>query len=89
MKDPLKKVVIAITGDFGGKSRSIENIKRWIESNGGKYSTKIEDGVTHLICSKENWKKQVPAGITPFLTIFYVFERSDTDSISSSESSQL
>lgn len=55
--------IIAISGDFG-KPRSAENLKRWIEGNGGRYSTKVEDGVTHLICSKEHWKSQPAAGKT-------------------------
>jgi hypothetical protein len=61
MKDCLKQKVIAVSGDFGA-SRKHENIKRWIELNGGKYSTKIEKGVTHLICSKEHWKNQPATG---------------------------
>jgi hypothetical protein len=61
MKDPLKNAVIAITGDFGA-SRKLENMKRWIESSGGKYSAKVEDGVTHLICSKDHWKSHSAAG---------------------------
>ncbi|KAF2432708.1 hypothetical protein EJ08DRAFT_695107 [Tothia fuscella] len=56
MKSLLKKDAIAIIGDFG-QSRSAENMKRWIEANGGRYATKIEEGVTHLICTKEAWAK--------------------------------
>jgi hypothetical protein len=61
MKDPLKKAVIAITGDFGS-SRKLENMKRWIENNGGRYSAKVEEGVTHLVCSEDHWKSQPVAG---------------------------
>jgi hypothetical protein len=61
MKEILRGNVIAITGDFG-KSRSTENLKRWIENNGARYATKIEEGVTHLICSKDHWAKQVSTG---------------------------
>jgi hypothetical protein len=58
--DVLKGYFIAITGDFG-KARSTENMKRWIESNGGRYSAKVEEGVTHLISTKDHWTKGVPA----------------------------
>jgi hypothetical protein len=61
MKDPLKQKVIAVSGDFG-PSRKHESIKRWIELNGGKYSSKVEKGVTHLVCSNEHWKNQPRAG---------------------------
>jgi NAD-dependent DNA ligase len=61
MKEILKNNVIAITGDFG-KQRTPEALKRWIESNGGHYVTKIDENTTHLICSHEAWKKQVGVG---------------------------
>ncbi|KAI4639794.1 hypothetical protein J4E93_009148 [Alternaria ventricosa] len=36
-------------------------IKTWIERNGGKYSAKINKSVTHLIASKEAYKKPADA----------------------------
>lgn len=61
MKNPLKGFTIASTGDFG-KRRTAEAIKRWVENNGGRYVTKIDDEVTHLVCSAECWKSQSAMG---------------------------
>ncbi|KAI9812887.1 MAG: hypothetical protein M1827_004405 [Pycnora praestabilis] len=58
MKDPLKNLTIAVTGDFG-EVRSHENLRRWIQSNGGTFSQDIDENVTHLICNKEAWKKKL------------------------------
>ncbi|TKA75357.1 hypothetical protein B0A49_03328 [Cryomyces minteri] len=60
MKDPLKKDKIAISGDFGS-ARTSDAIKRWIELNGGTYTTSVTSDTTHLICSKAHWGKQVAA----------------------------
>jgi len=67
MKDPLAKFTIVISGDFGEK-RSHENLKRWIENNGGKVTSSNSTSVTHLICSKEHWKKQHPTGMSSNLS---------------------
>lgn len=67
MKDPLVKLNIVISGDFGEK-RSHENLKRWIENNGGKVTSINSTTVTHLICSKEHWKMQHPMGTPSYLS---------------------
>lgn len=61
MKKPLKGTVIAMTGDFG-EPRSHQNLERWIESNGGKVAQAIDDDITHLLCTWDDWKKKVPKG---------------------------
>jgi hypothetical protein len=61
MKNPFKGFTVATTGDFG-KQRTSEQIKRWVEANGGRYVTKIDENVTHLICSAEHWKSQSSMG---------------------------
>lgn len=61
MKDPFKGFIIATAGDFG-RQRTSEHIKRWIEANGGRYVTKVDENVTHLICSAEHWKSQSSMG---------------------------
>ncbi|KAF2452971.1 hypothetical protein BDY21DRAFT_375163 [Lineolata rhizophorae] len=58
MKNPLSPFTIAISGDFG-EARSHENVKRWIENNGGKYATAITKDTTHLICTREHYKRKV------------------------------
>jgi hypothetical protein len=52
--------LIAVSGDFGEKRRP-NAIKRWVEHQGGKFSSKVEMGVTHLICSKDHYKREVQA----------------------------
>ena len=61
MKDPLKKCTIAVSGDFG-KARTMDKLRQWIEMNGGTFATKIDCNVTHLVCSKEHYKKSVAIG---------------------------
>jgi hypothetical protein len=51
---------IAISGDFG-KERTLEDLKRWISKNGGNYSKNVDQNVTHLVCSKEHYKKESQA----------------------------
>ena len=61
MKGILKNHLIAITGDFGN-ARSHENIKRWIELNGGDWASSVKPGITHLLCSEAHWKRKVGSG---------------------------
>lgn len=65
MKHPLQRLTIAVTGDFGSK-RSHDKIKHWVEVNGGTFSKDITRSVTHLVCSKEDYKKNVPTGILSY-----------------------
>ena len=62
MKYPLKQFTIAVTGDFG-ESRGHDKMKQWITRNGGKFTVDISPKVTHLICSKEHYKKAVTMGM--------------------------
>lgn len=66
MKDPLTACLIALTGDFG-PTRSLPALKKWIEANGGKVAKAVSPKTTHLVCSKEAWKKQTATGKTPSL----------------------
>lgn len=61
VKFPLMGLTIAATGDFGPR-RSHETLKRWIEKNGGQWATKICPEVTHLICTKEDYRNKAPMG---------------------------
>ena len=61
MKDLLKRCTIAVTGDFGA-ARSFEKIRQWIQVNGGNFSYDITPQVTHLICSKDHFRKSVTMG---------------------------
>ncbi|KAM0805679.1 hypothetical protein BDR22DRAFT_968894 [Usnea florida] len=57
-KQPLKRLTIAVTGDFG-EQRSVEQMRRWIHVNGGTFAYDVSAEVTHLVCSKEHFKKSV------------------------------
>ena len=57
----LSKLTISTSGDFG-PSKGHEQIRKWVEKNGGKWVAKATKGITHLICSVENWKAQNDAG---------------------------
>lgn len=61
-KQALKKFTIAISGNFG-EQRSVEQMKRWIHANGGTFAADISPEVTHLVCSKEHFKKGVAMGM--------------------------
>ncbi|KAF2122637.1 hypothetical protein BDV96DRAFT_639212 [Lophiotrema nucula] len=63
MGGSLKKLVVSATGEFGS-GKSHDQLKKWVDANGGKWCPKVSQGITHLICSKENWKKQVDAVTT-------------------------
>ena len=54
---------VAVTGDFG-LARSHEKMKQWVDRNGGTFSKDITKSVTHLVCSKEEWKRNAPMGIS-------------------------
>ncbi|MCJ1472638.1 hypothetical protein MMC13_001287 [Lambiella insularis] len=58
MPTGFKDCVIAVTGDFGS-NKSHDKIKKWIETQSGRFVTKISADVTHLVPSKEHFKRQV------------------------------
>ena len=60
-KQPLKGFTIAITGYFG-EQRSMEQIRKWINVNGGTVCHDVSSEVTHLVCSKKDFKKDVAMG---------------------------
>ncbi len=61
MKDPLKKFTIAVTGEFG-EPQNHKNLERWIEKNGGRFASCVDDSVTHLLCTWDEWKNKTPKG---------------------------
>ena len=62
-KQPLKRFTIAISGYFG-EQRSAEQMRNWIHANGGTVASDISAEVTHLVCSKKHFKKDVAMGKT-------------------------
>lgn len=69
VKFPLTGLIIAATGDFGPR-RSHETLKRWTEKNGGQWATKLCPEVTHLICTKEDYRSKAPMGNGKSLTFY-------------------
>jgi hypothetical protein len=55
----LQKLVITSSGDVGHKP---DQLRKWVEANGGRWVGKMQGDVTHMICSKDHWKKNAVAG---------------------------
>ncbi|KAI4202671.1 MAG: hypothetical protein LQ346_001933 [Caloplaca aetnensis] len=59
VRNPLMGLTIAATGDFGS-GRGHEKLKQWVEKNGGQWAIKMSEDVTHLICTKEDYRIKAP-----------------------------
>jgi hypothetical protein len=55
----LKNLVITSVGDVGYRP---EQLRKWVEANSGRWVTTVTKNLTHLICSKECWKRGNEAG---------------------------
>jgi hypothetical protein len=58
MGNPLKNLIITSTGDLPHKPSQLQ---KWVEANGGRWVPKPTKGLTHLLCSKEHFRKSVEA----------------------------
>jgi twin BRCT domain len=54
-----RKINLAHTDDFGQKN---DKIRLWVINNGGTFSRELNDGVTHLVCSRNAWRRYEPIG---------------------------
>ena len=61
-KPIFQNFTIAVTGDFGA-NRSPEQMRSWIQNQGGTFAYEISPKVTHLICSKDHFKKSLKPGM--------------------------
>ncbi|KAF2203226.1 hypothetical protein GQ43DRAFT_470178 [Delitschia confertaspora ATCC 74209] len=52
----LKNFTITTTGDLG-RGKSSDNLRKWVEANGGRWLPNVTKDTTHLITSKESWRK--------------------------------
>ncbi|KAF2746308.1 hypothetical protein M011DRAFT_478297 [Sporormia fimetaria CBS 119925] len=52
---PLSRLTITTTSDLREPQAQL---RRWVEANGGRWVAKPVKGITHLVCSKEAWKKK-------------------------------
>lgn len=59
MGKTFQKIHGCSVGNFEGNT---EKIPQWIKANGGQYSKDVTDQVTHLIATKQAYKKNVDAG---------------------------
>ena len=59
MGNTFKTVYLCVAVDSQNEA---ENLKRWVEANGGKHSKEVTEDVTHLITTKEAVKKGNPQG---------------------------
>ncbi|KAF2023744.1 hypothetical protein EK21DRAFT_80161 [Setomelanomma holmii] len=50
----LSKCVVAVTGTLPAGPI---NIKKWVDAHGGKWAARVNRNVTHLIASRDAWKK--------------------------------
>lgn len=66
----LKKLVVTTTGACGPSGKDHSHLKKWVEANGGKWVSKVQKGVTHVICGKEGWKGGVDAGMSDIPSIY-------------------
>jgi hypothetical protein len=69
----LKNLVITSVGDHGA-GKGNEQLKRWVEANGGRWQPRVSKNITHVICSKEAWKKNAEAG-----ALIVITKRASTD----------
>ncbi|KAL2018904.1 hypothetical protein VTK56DRAFT_10271 [Thermocarpiscus australiensis] len=52
---------IAVAGDLGGGQWSDANIERWVKLREGRFVRQMDDSVTHLVCSDEEFQRRGPA----------------------------
>ena len=47
----------------------MEQIRKWINLNGGTVAPEVSSEVTHLVCSKKDFKEDVGMGTGPYIAI--------------------
>lgn len=56
-----KNKVIAAAGPLPGQL-TVQKLQQWTEMRKGKFTTTIDEHVTHLLCSRDQFRKDVPKG---------------------------
>ncbi|KAF4332534.1 hypothetical protein FBEOM_13665 [Fusarium beomiforme] len=54
-----KNHIIAAAGPLPGQL-TVDNLKRWTELRKGKFIEDLDDDITHLLCTKEQFDKKLP-----------------------------
>ncbi|KAI9694623.1 MAG: hypothetical protein M1822_000239 [Bathelium mastoideum] len=52
-----RNLTVATTGDLG-PSNPPEKVRGWVEHNGGTFTSTVDEHTTHLIASKDHWKRK-------------------------------
>ncbi|TRX94747.1 hypothetical protein FHL15_004208 [Xylaria flabelliformis] len=56
-----KDCVVSIAGDLDDYDWREEKVKQWVQYWGGTFSPIVDDNVTHLLCTRGNFKKNIAA----------------------------
>ncbi|KAI0866938.1 hypothetical protein F4860DRAFT_521073 [Xylaria cubensis] len=56
-----KDCVVSIAGDLDDHDWREEKVKQWVQYWGGTFSSIVDGNVTHLLCTRENFKKKITA----------------------------
>lgn len=56
-----KNRVIAAAGPLPGQL-TVDNLKRWTSMRKGAFSDNLDETVTHLLCTEEQFRKRAPRG---------------------------
>ncbi|PGH11131.1 hypothetical protein AJ79_05078 [Helicocarpus griseus UAMH5409] len=57
MGKTFRSITASLAGDFGPTA---EKVKQWIEANGGRFFRSLDSNVTHLIATKDAFRKSNP-----------------------------
>ncbi|KAJ3553848.1 hypothetical protein NPX13_g10779 [Xylaria arbuscula] len=55
----LRNCVVAIAGDLDDNEWREEKVRGWVKYQGGKFSDVVDETVTHLLCTKENYESRI------------------------------
>ncbi|KAI1359842.1 hypothetical protein F5Y08DRAFT_349280 [Xylaria arbuscula] len=55
----LRNCVVAIAGDLDDNEWRDEKVRGWVKYQGGKFSDVVDETVTHLLCTKENYESRI------------------------------
>ncbi|KAI1327819.1 hypothetical protein F5Y16DRAFT_179992 [Xylariaceae sp. FL0255] len=55
----LSDCVVAIAGDLDDESWREDQVRKWVIAWGGRFAHPGDEGVTHLLCTQENFEKKV------------------------------
>jgi hypothetical protein len=59
-----KGKVIAAAGPLPGQL-TVENLRKWTAARKGRFSEEMDDSVTHLLCTEDQFNRKAPMGSLP------------------------